>query len=340
MKLLVTGGCGFIGSNFIYQVLERHQDWSVINLDKLTYAGNLMNMAELEASEMKDRYSFVKGDICDTELTTGLITRNKVDAVVHFAAESHVDRSIDDPEPFLTTNVVGTQRLLEAARKTGLGRFVHVSTDEVYGTLDIDEPAFTEQTPLKPNSPYSASKASSDFMVRAYHETYGLDVVTTRCSNNYGPFQFPEKLIPLMFCKAKAGESLPVYGTGENVRDWIYVGDHCMGVELALTNGKPGGIYNFGGNAEVKNLDVVKTILRVLGKPEDLISFVKDRPGHDLRYAMDYSLAEKELGFKPAYNFESGMAKTLDWYEANQSWLDAVRDGSYLKFINKWYEER
>ncbi|WP_319585076.1 dTDP-glucose 4,6-dehydratase [uncultured Pseudodesulfovibrio sp.] len=337
MKLLVTGGCGFIGTNFIRLMLASHPDWSILNLDKLTYAGNRLNLLDLEENE--PRYDFVQGDICDRELVMDILTGNGIDAVVNFAAESHVDRSINDPSPFVTTNVGGAQNLLECARQCGTGRFVHVSTDEVYGTLGPSG-KFTETTPLAPNSPYSASKAGADLMARAYFETYGFPVLITRCSNNYGPYQFPEKLIPLMYLNAKADKPLPVYGDGLNVRDWIYVDDHCRGVELTLTKGREGQAYNFGGNAEEANISVVKTLLSIVGKPESLITFVTDRPGHDKRYAMDYSLAAQELGFAPTLPFDQGLARTIAWYEANTTWLEQVQSGEYRTFMDSWYGER
>jgi len=337
MKLLVTGGCGFIGTNFIRLMLGKHPDWSIINLDKLTYAGNRLNLLDLEETE--DRYTFIQGDICDRELAMDLMDGNAVDAVVNFAAESHVDRSINDPSPFVTTNVLGAQNLMECARQRKIGRFVHISTDEVYGTLGPDG-KFQETTPLAPNSPYSASKAGADMMARAYFETYGFPVLVTRCSNNYGPYQFPEKLIPLMYLNAKADKPLPIYGDGLNVRDWIYVDDHCRGVELTLLKGREGQAYNFGGNAEEANINVVKTLLSLLGKPESLITYVTDRPGHDRRYAMDYTMAAKELGFAPTVDFKTGLTKTLAWYEDNQTWLERVQSGEYRTFMDRWYQER
>ncbi|ADU62332.1 MAG: dTDP-glucose 4,6-dehydratase [Pseudodesulfovibrio sp.] len=337
MKLLVTGGCGFIGTNFIRLMLGSHPDWSIVNLDKLTYAGNRLNLADLERDE--PRYRFVRGDICDRDLVMDLLAGNSVDAVVNFAAESHVDRSISDPAPFVTTNVQGAQNLFECARQRRVGRFVHISTDEVYGTLG-PQGQFTESTPLAPNSPYSASKAGADLMARAYFETYGFPALITRCSNNYGPYQFPEKLIPLMYLTAMADKPLPVYGDGQNVRDWIYVDDHCRGVELTLLKGRDGCAYNFGGNAEETNLNVVKTLLSILGKPESLITFVGDRPGHDRRYAMDYSLAAAELGFAPTLDFATGLRRTIDWYQANGEWLAQVQSGEYRRFMDSWYEAR
>ena len=339
MRLLITGGCGFIGTNFVYLMQERHPDWKIFNLDKLTYAGNRKNLLKLE-QDNESGYTFIQGDICDKNFVTSVLHDYKIEAVVNFAAESHVDRSINDPAPFLTTNTLGAQNLMECARKAGIEKFVHVSTDEVYGTLGPNDPAFTEKNPLVPNSPYSASKAGADLMARAYFETYKFPVSITRCSNNYGPYQFPEKLIPLMFIKATTDEQLPIYGDGSNIRDWIYVDDHCTGVELTLLKGKAGKAYNFGGAAEKTNLELVKELLTILGKDESLITYVKDRPGHDMRYAMDYTLAEKELGFKPAISFEQGIRKTVEWYQNNTKWLDDVRSGAYREFMDNWYGER
>lgn len=338
MRILVTGGCGFIGSNFIRLVLAQCGKTEIVNLDKLTYAGNLANLADLPPDQAR-RHRFVKGDIADRAMVSSLLAQEKPDAIVHFAAESHVDRSITDASPFTTTNVLGTQVLLDCARQAGIPRMVHVSTDEVYGTLG-PEGRFREDTPLAPNSPYSASKASSDLLVRAAHETFGQNVVITRCSNNYGPYQFPEKLIPLMTGRARRGEPLPVYGSGTNVRDWIHVEDHCRGVLLALEKGRPGGVYNFGGDAERANLDVVRAILRLTGRDESLIRFVKDRPGHDLRYAMDHSLASRELGFSPLKNFEAGLEETVRWYESHDEWVRQVESGAYRDFEKIWYGER
>ncbi|MBI9079116.1 MAG: dTDP-glucose 4,6-dehydratase [Pseudodesulfovibrio sp.] len=337
MKLLVTGGCGFIGTNFIRLMLDKHKDWSIINLDKLTYAGNRLNLIDLEENE--SRYDFIQGDICDREMVMDLLADKTIDAVVNFAAESHVDRSINDPSPFVTTNIQGAQNLMECARQRKTDRFVHVSTDEVYGSLG-DSGKFTETTPLAPNSPYSASKAGADLMARAYFETYKFPILVTRCSNNYGPYQFPEKLIPLMFMNAKSDKPLPVYGNGMNIRDWIYVDDHCLGVELTLIKGREGQAYNFGGDAEETNINVIKTLLSIVGKPESLVTYVKDRPGHDQRYAMDFSLAAEELGFAPTLSFEAGLKKTIEWYESNTTWLEQVQSGEYRTFMNTWYEER
>jgi len=338
MRLLVTGGCGFIGANFLYALRARHPEWRLWNLDKLTYAGNLGNLRPLEA-EAGDAYTFIHGDICDPDLVARLLAEHTIDAVVNFAAESHVDRSIDDPAPFVLTNVLGAQNILDCARRAGVKRVVHVSTDEVYGSLG-ESGQFHETTPLAPNSPYSASKAGADLIARAYHETYGQDIVVTRCSNNYGPYQFPEKLIPLMYCKAAKGEPLPVYGDGRNVRDWIFVDDHCLGIELALLKGRAGAVYNFGGAAEMENIEVVRTILRLTGRDDSLIRFVTDRPGHDRRYAMNFDLAASELGFAPSVTFAQGMARTIAWYQANPDWLSEVQSGAYLTFMESWYKER
>lgn len=339
MHLLVTGGCGFIGSNFIHHMLATRADVVIVNLDKLTYAGNRKNLVSIEAAHLDKRYFFVHGDICDQTLVPELLRKFSFDGIIHFAAESHVDRSISDPFPFITTNVLGTQNLLEAARRAEIPRFVHVSTDEVYGTLGPTG-QFTEETPLAPNSPYSASKASSDLLARAYFHTYGMPVMITRCSNNYGPYQFPEKLIPLTFLKASRGDAIPVYGDGMNVRDWIYVLDHCQGVEAVFDKGVPGAVYNFGGDAEKPNIEVVKTILRLTGKSEDLITYVTDRPGHDRRYAMAFERSTAELGWTPQYTFEQGMAETLSWYQANGVWLDEVQSGAYRQFMESWYAQR
>ncbi|MGE5392324.1 MAG: dTDP-glucose 4,6-dehydratase [Candidatus Saccharibacteria bacterium] len=325
MKYLVTGGAGFIGSNFIRFMLKNHRDCRIVNLDKLTYAGNLRNLEEIEAD---DRYEFVKGDIADETLVDRLMAN--VEAVVHFAAESHVDRSISDPGTFVKTNVWGTHVLLEAALKHGLKRFHHISTDEVFGALPLDNSRrFTLDTPYDPSSPYSASKAGSDHLARAYFKTFGLPVTITNCSNNYGPYQFPEKLIPHMILKAIRNERLPVYGKGENVRDWIHVEDHCRAIDLVLQKGAPGETYLVGGNEERTNLAVVKLILKYLGKGEDLIEFVKDRPGHDLRYAIDSSRIEQELNFKRHFNFEDGLEQTVDWYLDNRDWVANLESRTY-----------
>jgi dTDP-glucose 4,6-dehydratase len=317
-KILVTGGAGFIGSNFIRMMLNGRDDISIVNYDLLTYAGRLENLSDVDGNP---RYAFVRGDICDAATVKSVFSKYGFDAVAHFAAESHVDNSIKGPARFVATNVLGTQTLLQAAKEAweaapgdfGGRRFVHISTDEVYGTLG-EEGFFTESTPLAPNSPYSASKAGSDLMARAYFETYGFPVIITRCSNNYGPYQFPEKLIPLMITNALNNRPLPVYGDGMNVRDWIYVGDHCRAVEIVLEKGKAGEVYNIGGNNEMRNVDIVKQILSLLEKPESLISFVADRLGHDRRYAIDASKIKQELGWKPEMEFEAGMRETIKWY--------------------------
>lgn len=337
MRLLITGGCGFIGTNFTLLMHQKHPDWKLFNLDMLTYAGNRKNLAHLE--RFPDNYQFIHGDIGNRDLVLSILKEHRIDAIVNFAAESHVDRSINDPSPFVITNINGAQNLMECARLCGIERFVHVSTDEVYGSLG-PEGKFSETTPLAPNSPYSASKAAADFMARAYHETYGLPILITRCSNNYGPYQFPEKLIPLMMLNAWADKALPIYGDGLNVRDWIYVDDHCTGVELTLLKGKVGCAYNFGGNAEETNINVVQTILQILDKPESLITYVTDRPGHDKRYAMDYSLAHKELGFSPSVDFAKGISKTIAWYKENTQWLKEVQSGAYRDFMQDWYKDR
>ncbi|HEX2093763.1 MAG TPA: dTDP-glucose 4,6-dehydratase [Longimicrobiaceae bacterium] len=339
-RVLVTGGMGFIGSNFIRLLLAERREWEVWNLDLLTYAGNPESLADVAGpAEAEGRYRFVRGDIADPELVAEVFREGGFDFVAHFAAESHVDRSIASAAPFVRTNVVGTQVLLDAARAAGVRRFLHVSTDEVYGDLEPDEPAFTEDTPLRPSSPYSASKAGSDHLALAYHRTHGMDVVVTRCSNNYGPYQFPEKLIPLMIVNALEGRPLPVYGRGENVRDWIYVEDHCRGVLAALERGGAGRVYNFGGASERRNLDVVRGIARAVGASEELIRFVTDRPGHDRRYAIDFSRARAELGWTPSRSFEEGLRDTVRWYLENRGWWQRVRDGAYresAEMIASW----
>ncbi|TAN43556.1 MAG: dTDP-glucose 4,6-dehydratase [Nitrospirae bacterium] len=338
MRILVTGGAGFIGSNFIRQMLAEHPEHEVLNLDSLTYAGNLENLQGLET---EPRYAFVRGDICDQDLLKGLT----FDAIIHFAAESHVDRSILDSSPFLQTNITGTKNLLELARARRC-RMLHVSTDEVYGS--IAEGQFTEMSPLSPNSPYAASKASSDLFARAYHETYGVDVVITRCSNNYGPYQFPEKLIPLMIANALAGKSLPVYGDGKNVRDWIHVADHCRAVALAFHKGRAGEVYNIGGRNEQQNIGIIRMILETiserLGSDREalmgLITYVTDRPGHDRRYAIDPLKTESELGWKPLVGFEEGIASTVDWYLANRAWWGRILSGEYMTYYETQYRQR
>jgi dTDP-glucose 4,6-dehydratase len=313
MHYLVTGGCGFIGSHFVRLLLEEEPGCEVTNVDLLTYAGRRENLSDVEAAQ-PEQYRFVQGDISDAAAMRTLFEGGRFDAVVNFAAESHVDRSISDPGSFVQTNVVGTANLVELAREFGVGRFVQISTDEVYGSLGDEDAPFSETTPLDPSSPYSASKASGDLLALAAHRTYGQDVVVTRCSNNYGPYQFPEKLIPLMIAKAGADEALPVYGDGRNVRDWIHVGDHCRGILAALKNGKAGEVYNFGADCERTNIEIVKAILGLMGKPESLISFVTDRLGHDWRYAIDSAKAREELGWSPLMDFEEGLRSTVDWY--------------------------
>lgn len=335
MKLLVTGGAGFIGSNFVHYVLREHPEDIVINVDCLTYAGNLEN---LRAVEGLPNYRFAKVDITDRASMQPLFEEG-VDVVVNFAAESHVDRSILEPDVFVKTNILGTQTLLDLAKQYGIQKFVQVSTDEVYGTLG-DTGLFSETTPLAPNSPYSASKAGADLLVRAYHETFGLPVNITRCSNNYGPYQFPEKLIPLMIQNALEDKPLPVYGDGQNVRDWLYVEDHCSAIDLVIRKGVAGEVYNIGGNNERTNLQVVKTILKELNKPESLITFVADRPGHDRRYAIDATKIRKELGWNPKFNYETGIVETIRWYLNNQEWMEHVRSGGYKQYYEKQYGER
>jgi dTDP-glucose 4,6-dehydratase len=325
--ILVTGCCGFIGANFVRHELAADPRIEITNLDALTYAGNPDNLADLEGDP---RYQFVRGDIADRPTVTRLVVEGGFDAVVNFAAESHVDRSIDDATPFLRTNVVGTQCLLDAARAAKVRRYVQVSTDEVYGTLAPDDPPFRETTPMAPNSPYAASKAGADLLVRAAHHTFGMDTVITRCSNNYGPYQFPEKLIPLFITNLLADVPVPVYGDGRQVRDWIHVADHCRGIDAALRRGRPGEIYNFGGRCERYNLDVTRALLEHCGKGEDLIRYVTDRPGHDRRYAVDCSKAEAELGWRPTVSFKEGLAETVAWYRANSDWVDRIRSGAYL----------
>ena len=315
MHLVVTGGCGFIGSNFIRMALASRPDMRITNIDKLTYAGNPSSLADISGNP---NYKFFKADICDRALMAEIFA-SKPDAVVHFAAESHVDRSIMGPEIFVQTNVMGTQVLLEVARNAKLGRFLHVSTDEVYGSLGATG-LFSETTPLAPNSPYSASKTGSDLLVNAYHHTYGMDTVITRCSNNYGPYQFPEKLIPLLVTNLMDGKQIPIYGDGKNVRDWLHVDDHCAGILLALEKGKAGEAYNIGGNNERENIVIAKKLLSLLGKDESSIKYVEDRLGHDRRYAIDASKITRELGWKPKHDFESGIKSTVEWYQANEKW--------------------
>ena len=334
--LLVTGGCGFIGANFIRWQLPTYPDQKIVNLDKLTYAGNPENLADI-SSDL--RYAFEQGDICDREFVDRVLKDHQPDLVVNFAAESHVDRSILDSGPFVRTNIVGTQVLMDACRAAGVQRYLQVSTDEVYGSLGL-EGFFTEETPLAPNSPYSASKAAADLLVRGYVHTFGFPAVITRCSNNYGPYQFPEKLIPLFISNALKDQALPVYGTGENVRDWIHVLDHARGIDAALRRGRVGEVYNFGGHSEVRNIDLTLTLLELLGKPKTLIKYVADRPGHDLRYAIDCSKAETELDWKPQHNFRDGLRETIDWYLANTPWIDRIKSGEYRKYYEQQYGVR
>ncbi len=339
MKLLVTGGAGFIGSNFIYYEMEKHPEDALVCLDKLTYAGNL---ATLEPAMEDPKFRFVQGDIADGQFVEALFREEKPDIVVNFAAESHVDRSIEDPGIFLRTNVMGVQILMDACRAHGVSRFHQVSTDEVYGDLPLDQPDlfFTEETPVRASSPYSASKAAADLLVQAYHRTYGFPATITRCSNNYGPYHFPEKLIPLMITRALADQSLPVYGKGENVRDWLYVRDHCSAIDLVIRNGRPGELYNVGGHNERTNLQVVKTVLRELGKGEERITFVADRPGHDRRYAIDPAKIERELGWIPETPFEEGIRETVQWYLAHETWWKTILSGEYRNYFKRMYEDK
>ena len=334
-KILVTGGAGFIGSNFV-RMMVRDTTHDIVNVDALTYAGNLENLVDLEGNK---RHLFVRADIADTAAMTKVFGDHRPDVVVHFAAESHVDRSVLDATAFVRTNVAGTQVLLDQSRAHKVQRFVHVSTDEVYGSLG-PWGYFTEETPIQPNSPYSSSKAGSDLLVRAAVHTHHMDCVITRCSNNYGPYQFPEKLIPLIIANAMDGKKLPVYGDGRNVRDWIYVEDHCTGVRAAMERGKAGEVYNFGGNAERENIEVIRQILKLVGRGEDLITYVKDRPGHDRRYAMDVSKAKATLGWTPSFTFEDGIRQTVDWYVRNGAWLQRVRSGDYQGYYETQYGKR
>lgn len=335
MKFLVTGGAGFIGSNYMHYVVNKYPNDYFVCLDSLTYAGNYNNIKNLEG---KENYKFVKGDITDRDFIDKLFKDENFDIVINFAAESHVDNSIKNPGIFLTTNILGTQVLMDASLKYNIKRYHQVSTDEVYGDLPLDRPdlLFTEDTPIHTSSPYSSSKAGADLLVGAYHRTFGLPTTISRCSNNYGPYQFPEKLIPVVISKALKNEKIPVYGTGSNVRDWIHVIDHNIGVDLIVRNGRVGEVYNLGGHSERNNLDVVKTILKQMGKSEDLISFVEDRKGHDLRYAIDSTKAEKELGWDRTYTFEKGIKETVDWYLNNTEWIDNILSGEYKKaYIEK-----
>ena len=331
MTVIVTGGAGFIGSNFIYYMMNNHPEYRIVCVDSLTYAGNPNN---LKAIANKPNFRFCRTDITDREAVYRIFEEEKPDIIVNFAAESHVDRSVSDPTVFLTTNVIGTSVLMDACRRYGIKRFHQVSTDEVYGDLPLDRPElfFTENTPLRTSSPYSASKASADLLVMAYHRTYGLPVTISRCSNNYGPYQFPEKLIPLMTVNALENKPLPVYGNGENIRDWLYVEDHCKAIDLIISKGRAGEIYNVGGHNEMKNIDIVKTILSVLGKSDELITYVEDRKGHDLRYAVDPSKIEHELDWKPEKDFSEGIKETVKWYIDNRNWWEDILSGEYKNF--------
>lgn len=337
MKIIVTGAAGFIGGNFCHYMVDKYPDYKIVALDALTYAGNLQT---LESIMKNKNFKFVKGDITDRTLITGLFKEEMFDIVVNFAAESHVDRSIENPEVFLKTNILGTQVLMDASLKYGVKRYHQVSTDEVYGDLPLDRPdlLFTEDASIHTSSPYSASKASADLLVQAYSRTYNLPMTISRCSNNYGPYHFPEKLIPLMIKKALANESLPVYGTGENVRDWLHVYDHCVAIDLIIHKGKDGDLYNIGGHNERTNLEVVKTILRELNKPESLIKYVTDRKGHDKRYAIDPTKIEKELGWRPKYHFDTGIIQTIKWNLDNQNWIKNIENGEYLRFMKSYYK--
>jgi dTDP-glucose 4,6-dehydratase len=335
-NILVTGGCGFIGSEFVRLQLLSYPDVHVVNLDKLTYAGNLENLA---AVQNDPRYEFVRGDIADRELIDSLLARRSFDGVVNFAAESHVDRSLLDSGPFVRTNIVGTQVLLDACRKVNVPRYVQVSTDEVYGSLGATG-FFTEETPLAPNSPYSASKAAADMLVRAYHHSFGFPAVVTRCSNNYGPYQFPEKLLPLFITNLFEDKQVPVYGSGQNVRDWIHVTDHCRGIDAALRRGRPGEVYNFGGRTEKTNLEITHLLLDLIGKPRSLIRYVTDRPGHDLRYAIDCAKSERELGWRPEVPFDQGLQDTIEWYRGHGDWVSRVKSGEYMKYYEQQYGGR
>lgn len=339
MKMIITGGAGFIGSNFVFYMRKQHPDYDLLCLDKLTYAGNLETLAPV----MNDpKFKFVKADIADRKAMYDLFEAEKPDVVVNFAAESHVDRSIETPSIFLETNVMGTQVLLDACRKYGIKRFHQVSTDEVYGDLPLDRPDlfFTEKTPLHTSSPYSASKASADLLCNAYHRTYGMPITISRCSNNYGPYQFPEKLIPLMIANSLADKPLPVYGEGLNVRDWLYVEDHCAAIDLILLGGKEGQVYNIGGHNEMRNIDIVKLILHALDKPESLITHVTDRKGHDMRYAIDPTFIHNELGWLPETKFENGIQKTIEWYLANKPWWENIVNGEYRNYYERMYGNR
>lgn len=339
MKIIVTGGAGFIGSNFIFHMLKSHPEDYIICLDKLTYAGNLSTLAPIMDNA---HFRFVRADICDRKAVDALFEEEHPNMVVNFAAESHVDRSIENPQLFLETNIIGTSVLMDACRKYGIQRYHQVSTDEVYGDLPLDRPDlfFTEATPIHTSSPYSSSKASADLLVLAYYRTYGLPVTISRCSNNYGPYHFPEKLIPLMILNALHDKPLPVYGDGQNVRDWLYVEDHCRAIDLILQKGRVGEVYNVGGHNEMKNIDIVKLICKALGKPESLIHFVKDRKGHDRRYAIDPAKIHRELGWLPETKFADGIQKTIQWYLDNEEWWQPIVNGDYVKYYDRMYGSR
>lgn len=337
MKILITGGAGFIGGNFCHYMVDKYPNYSIVALDCLTYAGNLETIDRIMN---KNNFRFVKGDITDRPFINQLFQEEKFDIVINFAAESHVDRSIENPEVFLKTNILGTQILMDASLMTGVKRYHQVSTDEVYGDLPLDrlDLFFTEESPIHTSSPYSASKAAADLLVQAYNRTFGLPISISRCSNNYGPYHFPEKLIPLMIKNAIANQSLPVYGKGENIRDWLHVYDHCSAIDLIIHKGHVGEIYNIGGHNELSNIEVVRIILRELNKPESLISFVTDRKGHDLRYAIDPTKIVNELGWKPKYNFSTGIKQTISWYLDNQQWVENIISGEYLRFMDSYYK--
>jgi len=338
MNLLVTGGAGFIGSNFIHYILDKYNDYNIINLDSLTYCGNLRNLMDVEENP---NYKFIKGDILNNKLVDTIVNENNIEYIINFAAESHVDRSIQNSKIFLESNIIGTQNLLEVAKKYyekgQIKKYIQISTDEVYGSLGKTG-YFTEKTPLAPNSPYSASKAGADMIVRAYHETFDLPINITRCSNNYGPYQFPEKLIPLMINNAINNKKLPVYGDGKNIRDWLHVYDHCTAIDLVINNGKIGDVYNIGGNNEKENIEIVKIILNYLNKSNDLIEFVEDRLGHDKRYAIDSTKIKEDLGWNPKYSFDRGIKETIDWYLDNEKWLEEVISEDYVNYYEKMYK--
>lgn len=336
MNILVTGGAGFIGSNFVRHMVETYPSYGIVNYDLLTYAGNLENLKDIESHE---NYTFVKGDINNRELVDHLVKYHSIDVIVNFAAESHVDRSITEPDIFIKSNVLGTQALLDVAKANNLKKYVQVSTDEVYGSLG-ETGYFTEETPLDPNSPYSASKAGADMLVSAYHETFGMNVNITRCSNNYGPYHFPEKLIPLMITNALEGKELPIYGDGKNVRDWLHVKDHCAAIDLVIHKGEPGEIYNVGGHNERTNNEIVHLIVEKLNAPKELIKFVEDRLGHDRRYAIDPTKLTTELGWKPKYTFDIGIVETIQWYLDNQDWWKNIKSGDYVNYYNKQYGDK